>query len=72
MATPARADVCTSYESGITVDVKLDLVDAIAVGQSIRTLVRGRKLPPGTAEFYERVANQILSAAQLACKSQEP
>lgn len=53
--TPAD-DIC---------EVQLNVVDAIAVAQSIRTLVRGRKLPPGTAEIYNRVADQILASAQL-------
>lgn len=53
-------------ESGIVADVRLDALDALAVGQSIRTLIRARKLPPGTAEIYHRVANQLIAAARRA------
>jgi hypothetical protein len=54
------------FQSGIVATVDLDVVDALAVGQSIRTLIRAKKLPPGTAEIYERVANQMLSSARIA------
>jgi hypothetical protein len=54
------------FESGLVADLKLDAVDALSVGQSIRTLIRARKLPPGTAEIYERVARQMIAAARIA------
>lgn len=49
-----------------TCSVELYACDALAVGLSIRTLVRGGSLPIGTAEIYRRVAEQMISAARVA------
>jgi hypothetical protein len=46
--------------------VPMTKADALGVGQSMRTLVRGRKLPPGTAEIYTRVAEAMISDARLS------
>jgi hypothetical protein len=46
-----------------TVDVRLSTTDAIAVGQTIRTLTRTHKVPPGVAEILNRVGSQMLAAA---------
>jgi hypothetical protein len=58
--------VSTSGRSGVTCAPELDAADALGVAHSMRTLVRGRKLPPGTAEIYDRVASQIIAAAHLS------
>lgn len=44
----------------------LSVADALGVAHSMRTLVRGKKLPPGTAEIYERVAGEMISSARLS------
>lgn len=54
------------FSSGLVADVQVDVVDALSVGRSIRTLIRSKKLPPGTAEIYQRVADQLVSGARLA------
>lgn len=44
----------------------LDPIDALSVGQSLRVLARHQKTPHGTREIYERVGNQLVSAARIA------
>lgn len=46
--------------------VELSIADALGVAHSIRTLVRSKKLPPGTADVYLRVAGQMIVAARLS------
>jgi O6-methylguanine-DNA--protein-cysteine methyltransferase len=55
-----------TFESGITVEVQLDAVEALSFAQSMRTLIRARKIPRGTAEIYERIAKKMLEAANVA------
>lgn len=46
--------------------VELDVADALGAAHSMRTLARKRKLPPGTAEVYERVAAELIRGAHKA------
>lgn len=46
--------------------VPMTKADALGVGHSMRTLVRGRKLPLGTAECYTRVAESMISEARVS------
>jgi hypothetical protein len=56
----------STRECDDVVYVPMTKADALGVGQSMRTLVRGRKLPPGTAAIYTRVAESMISEARIA------
>lgn len=62
----AGVQASVRIESGRTCSVQLTVEDALGVGHSLRTLVRSGRIPPGTADTYERVAKQILASARLA------
>lgn len=63
MHTSARQ---LTLQSGRTCSPLLSVEDALGVGHSLRTLIRSGRIPPGVADVYERVANQIISAARFA------
>lgn len=56
----------TTFQSGLVAEPKLDAVDALSVGQSLRTLARQRYMPTGTADIYNRVGEQLIAAANVA------
>lgn len=58
-------------DTGDVVYVPMTTADALGVGHSMRTLVRGRKLPPGTADIYDRVGRSMISEARLAIAKQQ-
>lgn len=60
----AAAPIVFSGEATCTVE--LSTADALGVAHSMRTLVRSAKLPPGTAEIYNRVAAQMIAAAHVS------
>lgn len=58
-------------DTGETILVAMTTVDALGVGHSMRSLVRQHKLPPGTAEIYERVALSMIEEARKAIAQQQ-
>jgi hypothetical protein len=66
MVALAKLHASAQLQSGVTCEVPMDVVDAIGVGQSIRSLVRNGTIPAGLAPVYERVARQMISAARLS------
>ena len=67
MALPnVQAPAPAHPDAGEIVLVPMTKADALGVGHSMRTLVRCRKLPPGTAEIYERVSRSMISEARIA------
>ncbi len=48
-----------------TVSLDLDLTDALAVGTSLRMLVKAGRIPdPLTAAAYERIGTRLVAAAK--------
>ncbi len=53
-----------------TVSLDLDLTDALAVGTSLRMLVKAGRIPdPLTAAAYERVGMRLVGAAKAEIAS---
>lgn len=50
------------------VTVILTTIDALAVGHNLRALARDKRTPPGVREFFTRVGDQLVSAANVAMK----
>lgn len=53
-------------QSGSHVDVKIDALDALQVGQTLRALARDKRTPLGARESLGRVGSQLVAAALLA------
>lgn len=49
--------------------IQCDPIDALTVGQSLRTLARNQRTPHGTREFYARIGQQLVDAARVAMKT---
>lgn len=47
-------------------EVMLDATDALAVGQTIRSLARDRRTPLGVREMLARVGTQLTASARVA------
>lgn len=50
------------------VTVNLTTIDALSIGQTLRTLARDRRTPDGQRVHLDRVGSQLFSAAMLAMK----
>lgn len=48
------------------VTLHLTTIDALTVGQKLRTLARDRHTPLGVRDFFDRVGTQMFSAGRLA------
>lgn len=51
--------------SGETCVVLVDVGDALAVGLSLKVVARGQSMPAETREVYNRVGEQLVSAARV-------
>jgi hypothetical protein len=52
--------------SGETCVVLVDVGDALAVGLSMKVIARGQPMPAETRDVYNRVGEQLVSAARCA------
>jgi hypothetical protein len=52
--------------SGETCVVLVDVGDALAAGLSMKVIARGEKMPAETRDVYNRVGEQLVSAARCA------
>lgn len=53
----------TNQDTGDVCDVSLSTIDALGVGQTLRSLARDRRTPHGQREILSRVGSQMVSAA---------
>ncbi len=50
---------------GQKVMVELDVLEALQVGQSLRTLARDERTPPGTKDIFRSVGTALIHACSL-------
>lgn len=53
----------------LTVTIEIDVADAVAVGQNLRTLARDRRTPAGARASFDRVGSKLVEGGIAALQA---